>query len=165
MVVIVFGLPGSGKSYFAAKLAEKLGARYINSDVLRLQMFATRTYTDAEKLLVYDAMAAAMTEALKSNSSIVLDATFYKEAIRNAFEQKAAAFNEQIHYIEVTAPEDLIAERVNRPRRHSEANYDVYLKLKGEFEPMQQEHLVLVSSNSDITPFLTQAIGYINNNK
>jgi len=35
MIIIVFGLPGSGKSYFASKLAERINARYINSDVIR----------------------------------------------------------------------------------------------------------------------------------
>ena len=164
MVIIVFGLPGSGKSYFATRLAAKLDAIYVNSDQLRMNMFSTRTYTDAEKLLVYDSMSAAMTDALITNRAIVLDATFYKEAIRNSFEQKAAAFNERIIYIEVTAPEDIIAERLERPR-YSEADFAVYLKLKALFEPMQQEHLVLISSNSDIAPALLQAIEYINTAK
>ncbi len=165
MVIIVFGLPGSGKSYFASKLAVELGANYINSDQLRLNMFSTRTYTDAEKLMVYESMSAAMTDAIINNRSIVLDATFYKEALRDSFEQQAAAYNAHIFFIEITAPEDIIAERMTKPRTYSEADFAVYLKLKALFEPMQQQHLVLVSSNNDIAPLLQQAIEYINTTK
>lgn len=164
MVIIVFGLPGSGKSYFASRLAKKLGAIYVNSDELRMKLLAVRNYTDAEKLFVYDQMLKAMTEAITKKKPIVLDATFYREAIRTKFEQAAYGYQEQIIYIEVTAAEELVAERVSRPRKHSEADFDIYLKLKAAFEPLQQEHLVLVSSKNDITPNLEQAIAYINRN-
>lgn len=165
MVIIVFGLPGSGKSYFASRLALKLDAIYVNSDELRLKLLSKRTYSDAEKTLVYEHILAAMKDALQDKKTIVLDATFYKKTIRKTFEQAAAAFNEQIIYIEVTAPEDIIAERVARPRTHSEADFAVYLKLKALFEPLQKEHLVLVSSNNDIAPSLQRAVEYINTAK
>ena len=38
MVVIVFGLPGSGKSYFASRLAGIISADYINSDRVRREI-------------------------------------------------------------------------------------------------------------------------------
>ena len=86
MVIIVFGLPGSGKSYFASRLALKLDAMYVNSDELRLKLLSKRTYSDAEKILVYEHILAAMEDALQNKKTIVLDATFYKEAIRKTFE-------------------------------------------------------------------------------
>lgn len=162
MVIIVFGLPGSGKSYFASRLAARLNARYVNSDELRLQLLPKRTYSDAEKLLVYEAMLAAMAAAITEHKTIVLDATFYKKAIRKTFELKAASLQETIIYIEVTAPEDIITERLAKPRNFSEADIAVYHKLKQEFEPLQQQHLVLVSSNNDIEPSIQQALEYIN---
>ncbi|MFM6924041.1 MAG: AAA family ATPase [Ferruginibacter sp.] len=162
MVIIVFGLPGSGKSYFAARLANRLKARYVNSDQLRLQLLKERTYSDAEKLLVYDAMMDAMTDAIVKKETIVLDATFYKEAIRKRFEWKAATLQETIRYIEITAPEEIIAVRLAKPRNFSEADLAVYQKLKLAFEPMDQKHLVMVSSNEDIEPSIQQAIEYLN---
>ena len=162
MVIIVFGLPGSGKSYFASRLAAKLNALYVNSDELRLQLIPERAYTDAEKLLVYDAMLGAMADAIGKHGAIVLDATFYKEAIRNRFDLKAASLREPILYIEVTAPENIIAGRLAKPRNFSEADFAVYQKLKLAFEPLQQKHLVVVSSDNDIEPSIQQAIEYIN---
>lgn len=161
MVIIVFGLPGSGKSYFASRLAMHLEAAYVNSDELRMQMLSERNYSEAEKNRVYDAMLKRMTEALASKKPIVLDATFYKKSIRRRFEQAAAAHQESIIYIEVTAPEDIIRDRLQIPRAYSEADYNVYLKIKRSAEPLSRKHLVLVSTNNNIVSMLHEALHYI----
>src|SRR4051812_21998983 len=85
MVIIVFGLPGSGKSYFASNFADKINANYINSDQVRRTMFDKRTYAINEKLGVYDEMLKQAREAERKHINIVLDATFYKNEIRKIF--------------------------------------------------------------------------------
>lgn len=161
MIIIVFGLPGSGKSYFASRLAMQLEAEYVNSDEMRMEMLSTRTYTDEEKLKVYDKMLNAMSEAVMANRPVVLDATFYKRSIRKKFDHKARHLGERIIYIEVTAPEDIIEDRLKIPRTYSEADFDVYLKLKKIAAPMKQDHLILVSTNNNIVSMLHEAIQYI----
>lgn len=163
MIVIVFGLPGSGKSYFASRLAHRLGALYINSDEVRLNMLRERTYSPEEKMLVYDAMLNNMTEAISSKKNIVLDATFYKESIRNKFNSAALGYGQRVIYIEITAPEDIIKKRVSQPRKDSEADYQVYLHLKKISEPLLADHLVLHSSDNNIVQMLDEASGYIKN--
>ncbi|MBK9983389.1 MAG: ATP-binding protein [Saprospiraceae bacterium] len=161
MVIIVFGLPGSGKSYFASRLAEKLDALYVSTDELRMKMFSERTYSDDEKQLVYNAMLAIMVDHIPEQIPIVLDGTFYKASLRDKFEQKVEELKEEIRYIEVTAPEDSIEERLDKPRKNSEANFDVYLKIRQVTEPLLKEHLVLVSSNDNIDAMLREAIHYL----
>jgi predicted kinase len=85
MIVIVLGLPGSGKSYFAARLAEVIQADYINSDQVRKEMFSKRTYSEKEKGAVYDAMLERMKTAAKLKRDLVLDATFHTEDSRQLF--------------------------------------------------------------------------------
>jgi predicted kinase len=161
MIIIVFGLPGSGKSYFASRLAMQLDAVYVNSDELRMEMLSSRTYTDEEKLKVYDKMLNVMSEAVMAKKPVILDATFYKKSIRKKFEHKARHLGERVIYIEVTAPEDIIEDRLKIPRTYSEADFDVYLKLKKIAEPMKQNHLILVSTNNNIVSLLHEAIQYI----
>ncbi len=161
MVIIVFGLPGSGKSYFASRLAMHLEAEYVNSDELRMHMLEERNYSEAEKRLVYDAMLSRMSDALSDKKPIVLDATFYKESIRRRFEQRAVEHQQSIIYIEVTAPEDIIKDRLLSPRAFSEADYDVYLILKKSAEPLTRDHLVLVSTNNNIVSMVHEALHYI----
>lgn len=161
MIIIVFGLPGSGKSYFASRLAAKLDALYVSTDELRMKLLSERTYSDVEKRMVYDAMLSIMTESLQKGNKIVLDGTFYKAALRDMFEKRAFEFNEKIIYIEVTAPVKRIEERLEKPRINSEANFDVYLKIKETAEPLQKEHLVLISTDDNIEAMLIEAMHYM----
>ncbi len=161
MIIIVFGLPGSGKSYFASRLAMQLEAAYVNSDELRMEMIAERTYTETEKAKVYDAMLKAMTDAVEAKKPIVLDATFYKKSIRKRFEHKARHLGQRIIYIEVTAPEDVIEDRLKIPRTYSEADFDVYLRIRKIAEPLSANHLTLVSTNNNIVSMLHEALQYI----
>jgi predicted kinase len=65
MIIIVMGLPGSGKSYFAQRLAITINADYISSDRVRKTMMSSRTYSTKEKLLVYDEMLSQMQLAVQ----------------------------------------------------------------------------------------------------
>jgi predicted kinase len=108
MVIIVFGLPGSGKSYFAGRLAKSLDAIYVNSDIERIKLIRQRRYTFSEKMMVYDRMFELMVTAVMDGKSIVLDATFYLKSIRNRFIQKATELGQTALFIEVTAKTETI---------------------------------------------------------
>ena len=71
VIIIVCGLPGSGKSFFAAKLARMLNSGYVNSDAVRKQLVAEKTYSDKEKLAVYDAMLEQMNLFTNQNKNVV----------------------------------------------------------------------------------------------
>lgn len=81
------------------------------------------------------------------------------------FEERAAILQESILIIEVTAEEKIIRERVSKPREFSEADFDVYLKLKTIAEPLEQDHLVLHSTNHNIDEMLQDATKYIKSKK
>src|SRR3954462_3705742 len=129
MVIIVFGLPGSGKSYFASRLASMINADYIKSDKLRKEIITNRTYSEKEKLAVYGIMLSKLIEARKQNKNVVLDGTFYKDEIRRIFIEGADEA-EDIVFIEVMAEENLIKERLQKTREDSEADFEVYKKIK-----------------------------------
>jgi len=161
MIIIVFGLPGSGKSYFASKLAKRLEAKYVNSDVIRKQLFAVRKYSEEEKMKVYEVMIRAMKKAIQKDENIVLDATFYTEYIRNKFSKSAEVFKEKIIFIEVRTDENIRADRLSLSREHSEADYSIYLHIKKVFEPLRSEHLILRSTQENIKEMMGVALNYI----
>ncbi len=163
MIVIVIGLPGSGKSYFAERLARMIRAEYVNSDRLREEMFRTRTYTDEEKNAVYNAMLAKMKEALLQKRTIVLDATFHKETKRKEFTREVAG-GENIVFIEVKADENIIRERLKNRRPHSEADFNVYLLIQQQWTPLNGRHLLLESTNNNIKNMLQKAAVYLQQN-
>lgn len=165
MIVIVFGLPGSGKSYFAGRLADQLGAQPLSTDVLRKELFLTPEYTEEEKEKVYNELLRLMKTLSEHNDVVVLDGTFYKAGIRDKFAQGAKEKGEAVRFIEIEADEGTIEERLNEERSDSDADYDVYLKIKEEFEPMQDEHLILHSTDENIDELLEKATSYIDNQK
>jgi predicted kinase len=161
MIIIVFGLPGSGKSYFASRLAKRLEAKYVSSDVIRKDLFIHRKYTQEEKMKVYDAMIKEMKKAVQQDENVVLDATFYKESIRDRFNEAAKVFKERIIFIEVRADQRIIIERVSLRREDSDADYSIHLRIKKVFEPLESEHLIVQSTQENIKEMMYKAINYI----
>lgn len=160
MIVIVFGLPGSGKSFFASRLAKMIEAEYVNSDKLRMEMFEQRTYSAQEKKAVYDKMLEHMREAVRQNQNLVLDATFHKRETRHLFAKEAQGKTD-IFFMEVRADEKTIRERLQRERPYSEADFEVYKLIRRQNEPLTEPHLILQSTNENIDDMLQQAGKYL----
>jgi predicted kinase len=161
MITIVAGLPGSGKSYFASRLAERLDARYINSDRLRKEMDRMGKYTFHDKLIVYLRMAEMMTSAVMQGRDVVVDATFFRRSFRNLFADIARRYQTPFFFIEVIADDAIVKERLSKPRKESEADYMVYLDLKTKFEPIEEPHLTLYSRNVPADKNLEAAMEYL----
>lgn len=155
-------MPGSGKSYFAEFLAEKLKASYVNSDRLRKKLYKNRNYSTKEKQKVYDIMIKKMDKAMSQGKNLVLDATFYKKMIRDSFLKKAKG---RIRFIEIWAKEEIVKERLKKTRPYSDANFEVHQLIKQEWEPLEHDHLKLESTNENIDEMLQKAIEYLKNDK
>lgn len=160
MIVIVFGLPGSGKSYFAERLAAKMDCEYVNSDRLRKEMFSTRTYSAEEKNEVYTRMQSAMRNALLQKKDIVIDATFHRDKTRKAF-LAAAGEKGKVAFIEIIANEQTVRERLKKSRPHSEADFEVYQLIRQQWEPLDDRHLTLESTDHNIEYMLQKAAVYL----
>lgn len=159
-IILVCGLPGSGKSFFASRLAEKLGADYVNSDRVRKQLFPKRTYSEREKTTVYRALLIKMEEAINQQNDLVLDATFHTSSARKPFLSKA---DNDIFIIEVQANEGIIKERLKKDRPYSEADFGVYELIKKKWEPLAPPYLILQSTNDNIDLMLQKALEYLKN--
>jgi predicted kinase len=161
MIIVVMGLPGSGKSYFAEKLAQQLEAVYINSDKTRTALGARGKYTFEDKLNVYKSMAEKASQSLADGKRVVVDATFYQRRMIDLFRDLARQYLSPVCFIKVEADERLIKYRLSRSRADSEADYDVYLKIKEQFEPLTIPYLSLQSEDDNINHMLELALDYI----
>lgn len=164
MIIIIAGLPGSGKSYFAARLAAKTGAVHISSDKIRKSLDALSKYTVTDKEAVYRKMAEITEKSLAENKTAVLDATFYRKPLRDLFSEIARRYGVPLVFILVKADEGLVKERLAKPREDSEADESVYYKIRDQFEEITQPHVCLESTNDNITQMLNKATTYIRNN-
>ncbi len=158
MIVIVSGLPGSGKSFFAERLSKKLNAEYISSDRTRKALNASGLYTFSDKLAIYLAMAESVRKTVRHEKTAVVDATFYHHTMRDFFKQIAGEESVPIYFILIETDERVARQRLSLNRTDSEADFGVYLTIKSQFEKYDFPHLKLFSSNDNIEEMLSKAI-------
>lgn len=160
-LILVFGLPGSGKSYFASHLAKLRSSIWLNSDRIRKEMFPTPSYTQQEKEKVYQRLFTLMAEHLKHSDEIILDATFYRQALREKVQAKGEELGCRCYWIEIFADETISRERLERPRPFSDADYGIFTKIKTSFEPMKAHHLRIQSSSDNLEEMLDTVQNYL----
>lgn len=161
MVIIVSGLPGSGKSYFAQRLAEAMDAVYLSSDRIRNSLQARGKYSLEDKMQIYRIMAELAVKHLNRGEWVVADATFYHHSMRDLFSGIAVRHHAHIAFILVMASEILSRRRLAKPREDSEADFGVYENMKLLFEPYANEHLELHSGTDNVSEMLAIATKYL----
>lgn len=159
MIIVVFGLPGSGKTYLAQHLSGMLHAAYISSDAVRKEFFRNPSYAEKEKKKVYDEMVKRITES-ECHKEVVVDATLSDRSIRTDFVSKIKQIA-PVYFIQVIADEELIERRLSRPRNNSDAGFDVYKKIKNTWLPFEEPHLVIHSTNDNLPEMLDAVSDYI----
>ena len=150
MLVLVCGLPARGKSTVARNIAKKLKAVVLNTDIIRKQLFERPTYSSEEKRLVYRAMFLIAGYLLRSGLNVVLDGTFYRRALRKRAYSLAKKTDSPLGIVLTTAPEEVVKRRMARRKQRSfsasDADFEVYKKIRDQFEPLRRPHLKLDTS-------------------
>jgi len=147
MLIAICGLPGSGKSTIADILSKKIKAVVLRTDEIRRKLIEKPSYTESEKELVYKVMFIIAEYLLKQGIPCILDATFNREERRREVVKLAEKINVPFIFVECVCNEEIIRERLKAGGRFSsDANWDVYLKLKREFEPIMENHIVIDTS-------------------
>ena len=160
-LVVVFGLPGSGKSFFARKLSEILQASYLNTDSIRILMQKRGDYAYSTKLNVYRRMHDICVENLSAGKNVVLDGTYFKRALRDQLLDIILPLKVDLSFIEITAEQPVLRNRLSTIRTDSDADLEIHQKLARQFEPLTEAHLKLISTNDNIEYLLDQALSYL----
>lgn len=161
MLILVFGLPGTGKSTLAAGLAGRLDAAHFNTDIVRGQLGKRGQYREADKEVIYDELLRLAAGGLKVGNHVIVDGTFYKSSLRFPFMQLAGNHGAVVKWIHVCASEEVVKKRVSKKRKYSEADYAVYLKIASEFEPPEDSCLKVYSDRESPEEMLDKSLEYI----
>lgn len=73
VLILTFGYPGSGKSHFSTKFAEKHGFIHISGDRFRYELFDDPQYSDGENQVIERLMDYMLEQAMKTKTSIIYD--------------------------------------------------------------------------------------------
>ncbi len=160
-LVVVSGLPGTGKSLFCRELRRRTGVVILESDALRKLLFPRPTYSGEESRRLFAAVHAAIERLLAAGVSCALDATNLKERHREPLYAIAQKQGAKLVLVEVTAAPAVVRRRLAQRLRErdapSDADVAVYERMRREVEKIPQEHHV-VDTEADMGPALA-AIG------
>lgn len=76
MVMLVVGLPGAGKSFFARQFASMFGAPMISIDKIRDALFANHTYSRDENAMIMQIVELMVDELFTAGKTFVIDGGF-----------------------------------------------------------------------------------------
>lgn len=149
-LIIMTGLPGTGKSWAAAQIAQPLSALVLRSDEVRKELAGLaptarpegeardRLYSQRMTDQTYDELLGRARRALIAGSSVILDGTFPSPGRRAEAANLAESLNVPWLVVHTTAPMPVIRQRMARReqdlREVSDADFAVYLKARGSFE-------------------------------
>ncbi len=159
--IAVSGLPGTGKSYFCGKLAEKLPFVILESDALRKVLFPSPSYSSNENWRLFRAVHLLIERLLKKGVSLILDATNLSERHREYLYSIADHLDIKLVLVRVEAPPQVVRgrleSRVENSESKSDADWVIYQQMKFSVEKIQRKHYA-VDTSRDITPVLDKIV-------
>jgi len=161
--IVVSGLPGTGKSFFCSRLAERLPFKILESDALRRTLFPSPSYSAEESAQLFQAIHLLIERLLKKGTPLILDATNLSERYRERLYSIAERLNGRLILVRVEAPPQVVYERLKARKQkeksgdYSDADWQVYQRMKTSVQKIHRNHYV-VDTSRDITPVINKIV-------
>lgn len=162
-LVVVSGLPGTGKSYLCRKIAERSPFLILSSDTLRKVLFPSPRYDENENRRLFAACYALAEELLRKGIPVIFDATNLVERHREYLYRIAQRTRAKLILVSVEAPAEVVRQRLlarergESPQDNSQAGWEVYARMKRHREKITRNHFV-VDTSQDVTPAVDKIV-------
>ena len=164
-LALVGGLPGTGKSTLAEKLADQLGWVVLSSDRVRKELagleqdqpaaagFGTGIYAQTWTDRTYAELLNRAGELLSMGESVIVDATWSSEAHRQAAAAIAAHREAELVQLECVTPQEVAATRIaGRAGNASDATAAIAACLAAEWSPWSEATVIDTNSVGHADP-------------
>lgn len=165
--LVVSGLPGTGKTFFCRKLAEKQPFCILESDALRKVLFPSPDYSTDESARLFAACHSLIEWLLKNGVPVIFDATNLSERHREHLYRIGDRTGARLVVVRVEAPPAVAYQRLQArtngaiPEDKSDADWEVYRQMKPRAEKIRRNHFA-VDTSQDIAPAINKIIRTIN---
>lgn len=147
-LVVLCGLPGSGKSFLAAAVAAQRDVLIVRADAVRKALYPQPAYTAAESGFVYQVCYALLQRLLTGGHQVLFDATNLTRSGRRTLDALAQDAAAPCLVVWVDAPEEVIRQRLRSRSQEpgtafqSDATWEVYVRMRETVERPRSPDLV-----------------------
>ena len=164
VLVVISGLPGTGKSHFSRQLTERVPLAMLETDALRKALVPSPTYRASESSRLFRLTHALIGELLDRGVPVLLDATNLVEARRRRLYTIADQRDVKLVLVRMEAPPEVVRERLlgrkqdeQREEEHSDADWRVYQRMRRSEEPISRGHMT-VDTSREIGPVVDKVV-------
>jgi predicted kinase len=167
VLIVVSGLPGTGKSYFSRRMAQRVPLAIVETDVMRKVLFPIPTYSGIESARLFRACHALIQDLLSKGIPVLFDATNLVESNRERLYNIAHKTNSKLILMRMDAPLDVVTQRLQRREDgnsvedNSTADRSVYRRMASTVEPIRRNHFA-VDTSMDIAPVIAKIAREVN---
>jgi predicted kinase len=171
MLLAMAGLPASGKSALATRLAEELGGVVLNKDQVRAALFppSVLDYSAAENDITMQAIfhAAAYLRQTFTQHPVIIDGrTILRVKQIDDLFALAESLNETPRIIECVCSDEVARQRLEHDlaqERHPAQNrtFNHYLAVKNQAVPIAVSHLVLDTGTISLGECVQRCLRYL----
>ena len=170
-LALLCGLPGTGKSYFAAALAQRIPLAVLSSDQLRKILVPQPRYSRGEHRRVFAAAHLLLEQLLTAGYQAVFDATNLTERTRQPLYAIAEQAGAELVIVEFTAPEPVVRQRLEQRAAgaqaaaagyadYSDADWRIYCRMREGSDPIDRP-AYRVDSTGDIMPIVDEVARHL----
>jgi predicted kinase len=165
-LIVLSGLPGSGKSMLAEGVSRALSIPLFSIDPIEAAMWRGGLKKDQTGIAAYEVAIALADEQLRLGHSVIVDAVNPIEAPRAAWRSLAAKYRAGLKIIEcICADETIHRARIEARRRNipgmPEITWARVLERRAEYEPWTDARLTLGTSIDTPEKLLADALNYL----
>ena len=161
-LILLSGLPGTGKTTFAQRLAGVLTFEHVESDAIRRALWPQPSYTPAESAPVFAKAEERAAQALAGGRHALVDSTNLTNQNRRRFVRLAERTNATLVSVRLTAPEATVRERLAQPREGwSQADDVVYELMRTRPRPFATP-VIVVDTRFPLEPAIDLVLRMIN---
>jgi predicted kinase len=152
LIVVVFGLMGTGKTTLARALGQALGWPVVHSDAVRKRLaglkptarqpleFGQGIYAGDFSRRTYEEMRGLAREHLQRAPGVILDASYKRAGERELVRELARELGVAVAFVYCTCPEAVARERLNirrdDPQAISDGRVELFAAQARDFDPL-----------------------------
>ena len=164
-LIVLSGLPGSGKTVVAEGLSRSLSVPILSIDSIEAAMWRAGLARTETGVAAYEVAQALVDENLRLRHTVIVDAVNPAEAPRAAWRDLAAKHRVNLKIIEcVCSDEAMHRQRIEKRLRSVAGTHELtwarLLQRRAEYEAWTDPRLVLDTSRTSPAQLLSQALQY-----